>query len=215
MTVRLTEWISPWYSALRWIRLPALLARRWRPPCTKIRAATAQILACGYRIISRGRWIFAAGELDSTPMTPVVPPCSAAWADMLAGEPPPLALVPRIQTPLSRRHDSWQPSNRRRWARHDWGHEPTAPWSFPVSGRQLCPAKLSATVEALYKLMAGAAALCHREALAPAPTLNRSPELWNFKLPPNWSLPPHVTPQVLPWLEHTLALKTMITCGRT
>ena len=25
----------------------------------------------------------------------------------------------------------------------------------------------------------------------------------------------HVTPQVLPWLEHTLALKTMITCGRT
>jgi hypothetical protein len=24
-----------------------------------------------------------------------------------------------------------------------------------------------------------------------------------------------VTPQVLPWLEHTLALKTMITCGRT
>jgi hypothetical protein len=26
---------------------------------------------------------------------------------------------------------------------------------------------------------------------------------------------PRVTPQVLPWLEHTLALKTMITCGRT
>jgi hypothetical protein len=26
---------------------------------------------------------------------------------------------------------------------------------------------------------------------------------------------PVVTPQVLPWLEHTLALKTMITCGRT
>jgi hypothetical protein len=24
-----------------------------------------------------------------------------------------------------------------------------------------------------------------------------------------------VTSQVLPWLEHTLALKTMITCGRT
>jgi hypothetical protein len=24
-----------------------------------------------------------------------------------------------------------------------------------------------------------------------------------------------VTPQVLPWLEHTLALRTMITCGRT
>jgi hypothetical protein len=28
-------------------------------------------------------------------------------------------------------------------------------------------------------------------------------------------LSPVVTPQVLPWLEHTLALKTMITCGRT
>jgi hypothetical protein len=23
-----------------------------------------------------------------------------------------------------------------------------------------------------------------------------------------------VTPQVLPWLEHTLVLRTMITCGR-
>jgi hypothetical protein len=25
----------------------------------------------------------------------------------------------------------------------------------------------------------------------------------------------YVTPQVLPWLEHTLVLRTMITCGRT
>ena len=24
----------------------------------------------------------------------------------------------------------------------------------------------------------------------------------------------HVTPQVLPWLEHTLVLRTVITCGK-
>jgi hypothetical protein len=32
---------------------------------------------------------------------------------------------------------------------------------------------------------------------------------------PPFLLAKSVTPQVLPWLEHTLALKTMITCGRT
>jgi hypothetical protein len=49
---------------------------------------------------------------------------------------------------------------------------------FSVSGRQLCPAKLSATAEASYKWMARAAALHRRETRAPLPpsiVLQRSP----------------------------------------
>jgi hypothetical protein len=60
-----------------------------------------------------------------------------------------------------------------------------APVPFLSSDRRASFFKFLATVEALYKLMAEVAVLCHREALAPTPTRNRSPELWNFKLPPN------------------------------
>jgi hypothetical protein len=45
--------------------------------------------------------------------------------------------------------------------------------------------------------MARATALGHPEAIAPAPTLNRSPELSNFKLSPNLSPPPRRTTP--PW----------------
>jgi hypothetical protein len=60
-----------------------------------------------------------------------------------------------------------------------------APVPSSTSDRRASFFKFPATVDALYKLMVGVAALCHREALAPTPTRNRSPELWNFKLPPN------------------------------
>jgi hypothetical protein len=40
---------------------------------------------------------------------------------------------------------------------------------FSVSGRQLCPAKLSATAEASYKLSPRLAALPHQETRAPIP----------------------------------------------
>ena len=52
-----------------------------------------------------------------------------------------------------------------------------APVPSSTSDRRASFFKFSATVDALYKLMAGVAALCHREALAPTPTRNRSPEL--------------------------------------
>jgi hypothetical protein len=48
---------------------------------------------------------------------------------------------------------------------------------FLSSDRRASFFKFPATVDALYKLMAGVAALCHREALAPTPTRNRSTEL--------------------------------------
>jgi hypothetical protein len=63
--------------------------------------------------------------------------------------------------------------------------DPRAPVPSSTSDRRASFFKFPATVDALYKLMVGVAALCHREALAPTPTRNRSPELWNFQLPPN------------------------------
>jgi hypothetical protein len=54
-----------------------------------------------------------------------------------------------------------------------------------TSDRRASFSKFLATVDALYKLMARAAALPHRETRAPTPTLNRPPKLTNFKLPPN------------------------------
>jgi hypothetical protein len=88
-----------------------------------------------------------------------------------------------------------------------------------LSGHPHCPTKLRATALADYKLKAGATALCYREALAPAPTLNRSPELWNFKLPPNLSPPPRRTAP--PWLarsgkalpDSSIVLVTLSTLG--
>jgi hypothetical protein len=59
-----------------------------------------------------------------------------------------------------------------------------------TSDRRASFSKFPATVDALYKLMARAAALPHHETRAPTPTLNRPPELTNFKLPPNWSAAP-------------------------
>jgi hypothetical protein len=56
---------------------------------------------------------------------------------------------------------------------------------FLISGHPHCPAKLHATAFASYKLMARATALDHPEAIAPAPTLNHSPALANFKFSPN------------------------------
>jgi hypothetical protein len=68
-----------------------------------------------------------------------------------------------------------------------------APVPSSTSDHRASFSKFSATVDALYKLMARAAALPHRETRAPTPTLNRPPELTNFKLPPNWSAAPRRT----------------------
>jgi hypothetical protein len=65
-----------------------------------------------------------------------------------------------------------------------------APVPSSTSDRRASFSKFPATVDALYKLMARAAALPHHETRAPTPTLNRPPELTNFKLPPNWSAAP-------------------------
>jgi hypothetical protein len=48
---------------------------------------------------------------------------ATATADNFAGEPPPLGLVPRGFAFPPRRRDSLRLSNRRRWGRHDGGHE--------------------------------------------------------------------------------------------
>jgi hypothetical protein len=89
--------------------------------------------------------------------------------------------VPRVQAFPPRRHDSLYPSHRRRGDCHGGGHEFTAPAFFFISGRQLCPAKLSAA----YKLSPRAAALSHPEAIAPAPTLDHPPARANFQFSPN------------------------------
>jgi hypothetical protein len=68
-----------------------------------------------------------------------------------------------------------------------------APVPSSTSDHRASFSKFPATVDALYKLMAWAAALPHRETRAPTPTLNRPPELTNFKLPPNWSVAPRRT----------------------
>ena len=65
-----------------------------------------------------------------------------------------------------------------------WDTNSRAPVFFSPSGRRASFSKFPATVDALYKLMARAAALPHRETRAPTPTLNRPPELTNFQLPP-------------------------------
>ena len=69
-----------------------------------------------------------------------------------------------------------------------------APVNSYSSDRRASFFKFPAIVDALYKLMARAAALPHRETRAPTPTLNRPPELTNFQLPPNPSPPPRTTP---------------------
>jgi hypothetical protein len=76
-----------------------------------------------------------------------------------------------------------------------------APVPSSTSDRRASFSKFPATVDALYKLMARAAALPHRETRAPTPTLNRPPELTNFKLPPNWFAAPRRTasPQLAPF----------------
>jgi hypothetical protein len=60
-----------------------------------------------------------------------------------------------------------------------------APVPSSISDRLASFIKFPATARSFYKLSPRAAALGHREALAPTPTRNRSPELWNFHLPPN------------------------------
>jgi hypothetical protein len=77
-----------------------------------------------------------------------------------------------------------------------------APVPSSTSDRRASFSKFPATVDALYKLMAivlqsspsiPGHRLPHRETRAPTPTLNRPPELTNFKLPPNWSAAPRRT----------------------
>jgi hypothetical protein len=66
-----------------------------------------------------------------------------------------------------------------------WDTNSRAPVFFSPSGRRASFSKFPATVDALYKFMARAAALPHRETRAPTPTLNHSPQLPNFQFPPN------------------------------
>ena len=65
-----------------------------------------------------------------------------------------------------------------------------APVPSSTSDRRASFFKFPATVDALYKLMAGVAALCHREAIAPTPTLDHPPARVNFQFPQIHSLPP-------------------------
>jgi hypothetical protein len=59
-----------------------------------------------------------------------------------------------------------------------------APVPSSTSDRRASFFKFPATVDALYKLMARAAALHHPKTRASNPTLNRSPERTNFEFPP-------------------------------
>jgi hypothetical protein len=65
-----------------------------------------------------------------------------------------------------------------------------APVPSSTSDRRASFFKFPATVDALYKLMAGVAALCHREAIAPTPTLDHPPTRVNFQFPQIHSSPP-------------------------
>jgi hypothetical protein len=52
-TVRCTDGSSRWYSRPKWIRLPARLARRRRPPCAKTHAAT--VIRVHWRLDNYGK----------------------------------------------------------------------------------------------------------------------------------------------------------------
>jgi hypothetical protein len=84
-----------------------------------------------------------------------------------------------------RRRDFSQPSNQLRYACHAICHELTAPGILPYLRPPRYSTKLSATVEAPYKLSPRAAALSHPEAIAPAPTLDQPPARANFQFSPN------------------------------
>jgi hypothetical protein len=103
--------------------------------CARLGWITLRVTQVSPPWINSGhRTMFTAVEPIWTPTTAAVRPC-AAW----------LCFPPR-------RRDSLRLSNRCRWARHDGGHEFTAPAFFFIAGRQHSSAKLITTARSFYKL---------------------------------------------------------------
>jgi hypothetical protein len=129
--------------------------------------------------------ILGAGELDSTPRTPVVlSPLPGSRSGLTRRRPPLPGCAPRVQAFPPHRRDLPSLSVARRCNCHDCGHESTAPVVFFFLWPPRVPTDSPATACKPYKLKARATALDHPEAIAPAPTLDCSPVPANFNFSP-------------------------------